>query len=1237
MDNFDAEKNLIQGNNVIEASAGTGKTFNIQKIFLRLIVEKKRSIDSILVVTFTEAATAELREKIRAELVAALDYLTDPANEPDGVAKAILDNFIVDGDKKTDACRRLLLAVLDFDLAAIYTIHGFCKRMLSDNSFESGFLFDTELLTDPSELITGIINDYWRKHFYHQPHLIAAAAAHLKINMKKLQELAKELMKPGIVPDTGIDTESATETDTGTENGSVKNLQEQMEKVKTIWAANKDGIIEIIQQNVAAGILSGAKDKFGPEPLKEHILALDRIATGKDRNISRADFETLIVFSNTKIKDALLKKGKEQKKKIIHEFFDACEELSEPLDMIALEIKSSFYRYLKDELTKRKDTDNIQTFDDLLVKLRDALNANPALQQAIREKYRAVLIDEFQDTDNVQFEIFNTVFMDNNSSNDDRVLFFIGDPKQAIYSFRSADVFTYFKATEAITNQNMLGVNFRTQEQLVADVNKLFNTEDKTIFNPFILDEMEYKKVESAERSKGNLRKLMIDGKDAGALKLCWTREASDIGIGESRKTICASVAGEITRLMNLSKDGKACFQSGEKIEEIKPSDFAILTRTNKEAASIKVALEKCNIPAVLQHSCKVFDTDEALQMEIFMRAVATPGNSKLVAAALGSRIISTDATWLANTGKGDEAGKRIEEWSNRFQEYHYLWAAKSFMRMFRAFLNEKSLFTDGDNIYVRLLKYNDGERALTNLLHLAEVLHEAETTEKLGINGLLNWFIEKRTNTEGLPDDSFQVRLERDDEAVKIMTIHKSKGLEFPIVFCPFVSHIRSSVNEEDFVYHDDDFKRVIHFNGVKEDEREKLYKTWNEELAERMRLLYVAVTRAKNLTYIYGGNIRNSDYSALGYLLYAPAAELEFDNYIEGMKSISKRRNMQEDTVTRMENRINTHLPALKVDYPAVTTEKYSYVPENIEIDARSRTFEGKIDTRWRMSSFSGLTRYNNNLQFSGNDKDDEEGNNLYAPTVQPTQSVNTFWTQIPENTLAAELGTIVHEMFELIDFAADDNDIREKVQPVLNKNNAMSSARLLDSAVAMMRGILEQTLTFSDVNFKLKDVVLADRVSEMEFYYPLHEFSHRKVAEAFKDFATNKLIKQQFPALLENNSFSINGFMTGKLDLVFIYKGKYYILDWKSNKLGDELQDYSQENLTREMIKNRYVLQYSIYVKALDKLLNKELKDYNYDEHFGGVIYLFLRGLGGNVDGEPTGMFFDKPDRRILAAFE
>lgn len=1229
MDNFDAVKNLIQGNNVIEASAGTGKTFNIQKIFLRLIVEKKLSIDRILVVTFTEAATAELREKIRAELVAALAYLTYPENKPDGVAKAIPDNFIVDGDKETDAYRRLLLAVLDFDLAAIYTIHGFCKRMLSDNSFESGLLFDTELVTDPSELITGIVNDFWRKHFYNQPPL-AIAVADYKIDRKKLKKLADELIKPGITPDNK------------TENGPVEKLKEleqllkeQLEKVKTIWTANKDGISAIIQQNVTREILNYYN--FGNPTLNEHKLVLDRLATRNDGNVFNADIKTLIAFSKTGLADARTNNNipvQYSDSNSVNSFFDACEEFRETLDTIVLDIKSSFYRYFKDELTKRKDAGNIQTFDDLLVKLRDALNANPALQQAIREKYRAVLIDEFQDTDDVQFEIFKTVFMDNNSSNDDRVLFFIGDPKQAIYSFRSADVFTYFKATKAVTNQNMLGVNFRTQEQLVADVNKLFNTEDKTIFNPFILDEMEYKEVKSAERSKGNLRKLMIDGKDAGALKLCWTREEKVIGIGESIKTICASVAGEITRLMKLSKEGKACFKSGEKEEKIKPSDFAILTRTNKEAAKIKVALEKCNIPAVLQYSCKVFDTDEALQMEIFMRAVATPGNSKLVAAALGSRIISIDATWLANTGKGDEAGKRIEEWSNRFQEYHHLWAAKSFMRMFRAFLNEKSLFTDGDNIYVRLLKYNDGERALTNLLHLAEVLHEAETTEKLGVNGLLNWLIEKRANTEGLPDDSFRVRLERDDEAVKIMTIHKSKGLEFPIVFCPFVSHIRCDINEEDFVYHDNDFKRFIHFNGVKEDERENLHKTWKEELAERMRLLYVAVTRAKNLTYIYGGNIRNSDYSALGYLLYAPADELESKNYIEGMKSISNSRKMQEDTVKRMENRINTHLPALKVDYPAVTTEKYSYEPEGIKIDAR--TFEGKIDTSWRMSSFSGLTRYNNNLQFSGNDKDDEDGNSLYAPTVQPTQSVNTFWTQIPKKTLAAELGTIVHEMFELIDFAADDNDIRGKIQPVLNKNNTLSNAKLLDPAVAMIRGVLEQTLPFIDVSFKLKDVVLAYRVSEMEFYYPLKDFSHKKVAKAFKDFATNELIKQQFPALLENNSFDIKGFMTGKLDLVFFYDDKYYILDWKTNKLGDELQDYSQENLTREMIKNRYVLQYSIYVKALDKLLRKELKDYNYNKQFGGVIYLFLRGLGGNVDGKPTGMFFDKPDQRILDAF-
>ena len=1246
---FDTVNHPLAGTNVIEASAGTGKTFNIQKLVLRLIIEKGLTIEKILAVTFTEAATAELREKIRSELTKAMYYLDSKGamEIDDDIAEIILNKILKNDDTAKLAHDRLLLAVLDFDMASIYTIHGFCSRMLNDCSFESGIPFNTELVTDQTELIAGIIDDFWRKEFYQKPAVIAAAAENLGIDMEKLKELATSLMKPGIIPDNK------------TNNCTAEKLEELLRKTISSWKKDKNEILDIININ-SGGVLSKSKAHFCPENLTEFIWSLDELSNKGLSVVSQDDIEVVLAFSETGLADARTDANKRDNTPIPeHSFFTVCEDFRKAVSAFSLDLKSDFHAHLISELATRKKTQNIQTFDDLLVGLRDALKDHPFLKKTIRDKYKAVLIDEFQDTDPVQYEIFNTVFMDDSkkSSPDAPVIFFIGDPKQAIYSFRSADVFTYFNATmsESVSSTHMLDKSFRTQSQLVKDLNTLFYTGDTSNFNPFVLDEMEYKDVKETPESKGNRRRLVIEGKDAAALKICWTRAPETIGTTASRKDICRSVAAEITRLMNLSKEDKAFFQSSKGNEEIRPSDFAVLTRSNREAVMMKAALEKSRIPAVLQNTGTVFETDEAWHMEIFLRAVADPGNSGLVAAALGTRIFATDSKLFVDTDKDAALREKMDEWSNKFQEYHHHWNKSSFMRMFRVFLNEKDIFTDGSNVRKRLLGYGDGERALTNLMHLAELLHEAETSEKLGINGLLNWFIERRANTEAFKgNESYLIRLERDEEAVKIVTVHKSKGLEFPIVFCPFAAHSRSRSNEKDFVYHDDKLNRLIHFD--KDEAGDKYKRTKREDFAEMMRLFYVAVTRAKNLTYLYWGNIRSSDYSALGYLFYAPSKTApcpdgissEFDEYFEKMKSKpSNSSPFPPAILARIENNLK-----FKVDYPEPQEHPYSYVPENTELDPSERIFKGHIDTKWRVSSFSNITKYSHEIDFSGRYEDDDDSESIKAvPAIageKSKPSVNPFWKLVPQNTLAAHLGNCVHEMFEVIDFKSGDAAIRKKILPILNnyfrgsKELSESGTRkelsdlFVDSAVSMIRSVLSEKLEFPGESVSLKDIAMSDMASEVEFYYPLSDFSSEDVAAAFSKHSSHEMIKNEFPALLkEGCDFSkINGFMNGKIDLIFKFNEKYYILDWKTNFVP---KSYSPENITRKMIDNYYVLQYGIYVKALDKLLKKELKKaYDYDRDFGGVIYLFLRGIGGRKEGEKqTGVYFDKPDKRIIEA--
>ncbi len=1222
----------LKGVNVIEASAGTGKTFSIQKIFLRLVVEMQLPVEKILAVTFTEAATAELRDKIRSELAAALQYLEsrDPQKvDPEG--KIILDKVLGGKASAERATTLLKIAIFDFDTASIFTIHGFCSRMLNECSFESAIPFDTELINDQQELISAAIDDFWRRRFYGREPELAAAAEHCGVTLTALRELAKSMTKPGI---------ELARKDAKPVGDAEMELLAACNNVRKEWDARRNEIYGLIVSN---GDLKAAQGKtFGKANMDAYSAVLDDFRRGI---MNAESFETILKFTNGFIAASMKEKPKNPVSR--HGFFDICDRLQDALDGYSLSLKTEFHRFLLQELERRKLADNVQSFDDLLVRLRDAVRSNDLLRCAIRDRYGAVLIDEFQDTDPVQYEIFRTVFIDM-PPEDGRpapIVFFIGDPKQAIYSFRSADVFTYFKATRRVERQFVLGVNYRTQTGLVEGINAFFGTASKDGFNPFVLDEMAYRPVAHTDKSKGNRRRLVIDGKDASALRLCWTDgDGETVKLRDSKKAICRSLSAEIMRLLNLSKEGRAGFETpGEKPQQILPSDFAVLTRSNWEAAMVKAALEKRRIPAVLQNTGTVFDTEEAWHMEIFLRAVADPGDYGRVAAALGTRLFAEDPSCIADNGADAGSRKRFEDWTKRFQRYHHVWKTRAFIRMFREFMNEKDAFHDKRNIRSRLLSFTDGERALTNLMHLAELLNDAEASRKLGMRRLLAWLREKRASPDpSNEDDAALIRLERDEQAVKIMTVHKSKGLEFPIVYCPFAPHNVIKSENCDFIYHDGNFKRLLHLGEDKDGA--KFMQTKTEEFAELMRLLYVAATRAKNRNTFYWGNISNSDFSPLGYLFCEPRKEkkpedgkyprsMDADSYFDAMK-YSRFREVPGEALEAI--KANPKFDAFKADYPEeVPSMSYSFVPDDNRLAPSARIFKGRIDTGWKVSSFSALTGpAETDMSFDEFDDDSDDMGEAAAPDEKKDSG---FWSQAKGRLHATELGNCVHSIFENIDFAADPEAMKPAIAGVL-RNYFKEPEKLLDSAAAMVLSVLGEQLQGA-TSFRLSDIRTEHRASELEFYYPLEQFSRTRLSKAFAEYAGSKEIRDRFPAALASCDFdAIRGFMNGKMDLVFRHGGRYYILDWKTNYVASQASDYTPERIARKMISSLYILQYHIYVAALDRLLKKQSPaDYDYEKDFGGVFYLFLRGMGARTKaGCQAGVFFDRPDKKLIEVF-
>jgi exodeoxyribonuclease V beta subunit len=462
------ETSLQPGKTLIEASAGTGKTYTIAGIVLRLILEQGLSVEQILVTTYTELATAELRERIRCLLRDTL-IAFETGHSPNEFTEELLRR----NQANVQATDRLRLALQTFDEAAIHTIHGFCQRVLKDRAFESGGLFDAELITDQSAILNEIVDDFWRSHFYTaNPFLIAAATTHKlspTILRRDLDDLTK---KPTLEIRPSFEAEG--DDDPG------KELVAAWEATRECWLNQGNDIKSIFK-----GALWANQPYNNPAEVAAHFDQLEQILVASA--MVEGHSKTIRFFSSSR----LAKKTRAGRQTPSHEFFQACEKVVELESSFVLRLRARFLRWARVEMGRRKLDRNVFFFDDLLGRLHNSLGGpgGEALAQSIRKRFRAALIDEFQDTDPLQDAIFERIY-----SGSDSLVFFIGDPKQAIYGFRGADVFTYIGAAGKVDRRYTLDRNWRSETGLIDAVNTLFELET----NPFLLDGITFERVEAA-------------------------------------------------------------------------------------------------------------------------------------------------------------------------------------------------------------------------------------------------------------------------------------------------------------------------------------------------------------------------------------------------------------------------------------------------------------------------------------------------------------------------------------------------------------------------------------------------------------------------------------------------------------------------------------------------------------------------------------------------------------------
>lgn len=1155
----------LTGERLIEASAGTGKTFTIAALYLRLLLglggsaafPRPLTVEELLVVTFTEAATEELRGRIRSNIhelrIACLRETTD-----NPLYARLLDEI---ADKK-QAAQWLLLAERQMDEAAVFTIHGFCQRMLSLNAFESGMLFEQQLIEDESLLRYQACADFWRRHCYPLSRDIAQVIFE---TWKGPQALLRDIDRylQGEAP-----VIKAPPSDDETLASRHEQILARINQIKQQW---RDAVDELDGLLEASGI---DRRKFNRGNQGKWIEKISAWAQEDTQSYQLPD--ALEKFSQRFLKERTKAGGVTPQ----HPLFVAIDELlGEPLTLRDLVITRALAE-IRAAVAEEKRRRGELGFDDMLSRLDAALRSDSgdALATAIRIRFPVAMIDEFQDTDPQQYRIFRRIWQ----HQPETALLLIGDPKQAIYAFRGADIFTYMKARSEVSAHYTLDTNWRSAPGMVNSVNTLFSQMD----DAFMFREIPFSPVKFAEKNQ-SLR-FVLHGETQPAMSM-WLMEGESCGVGDYQNYMAQVCATQIRDWLKAGHSGDAQLVSGKASRPVRASDISVLVRSRQEAALVRDALTQLAIPSVyLSNRDSVFETLEAQELLWMLQAVMTPERENTLRSALATSMMGLNAQDIEALNNDENAWDAVVE---EFDGYRQIWHKRGVMPMLRALMTNRQIAEN-------LLATAGGERRLTDILHISELLQEAGSqleSEHALVRWLSQHILEPDSNAS-----SQQLRLESDKHLVQIVTIHKSKGLEYPLVWLPFITNFR--VQDQAFYHDRSSFVAVLDLS----DARESVELAEAERLAEDLRLLYVALTRSvwhcslgvAPLVRRRGDKKGDTDVhqSALGRLLQKG----------EPMDAVGLR----------------SAIDALGCDDIACLTpgqpdgERWQ-VAQPVSSTLSARTLQRTPGDGWRVTSYSGLQQRGHGIAQDLIPRLDVDATGVGEVIVESGLTPHQF-------PRGASPGTFLHSLFEDLDFTqpVDPRWVEEKL--ALGGYDAHWTPVLTAWLDAILLAPLNETgVSLSQLSGREKQV-------EMEFYLP--------ISQPLMASRLDALIRKYDPLSAGCHALDfmqVRGMLKGFIDLVFRHQGRYYLLDYKSNWLGEDSAAYTQQAMASAMQAHRYDLQYQLYTLALHRYLRHRISDYDYERHFGGVIYLFLRG----VDGEDPqqGIYATRPDGELIALMD
>lgn len=1139
---------------LVQASAGTGKTYTITTYFVRAVLELDLAPEQILVVTYTKAATAELRVRARERLATAIHLLDHLEGSADVLHGVLTDAIERTGRSKTE--QKLREALAQMDQASILTIHGFCQRLLQDYPLSFGIDFDFEVAEDVASMYADLAVDFWATALYDERDWLLRALGQHKVDVEHLAKLAKLAVMPGIE----VIGPPAQQVD----EHALAQWLDSRRTAAELWSSEREEVANILLENEGFNRNRYRKDSIRDTWLPE----LDDFLH-KTRFRYPPDFLEKLATGHM-----AMKKGCPEPQ---HPFFSACaglweaHQILEPgFDYAVFEVRQRFIEYARKHARKRQEDTAILTFDDLLTTVYRPFDPSsphePAfdrerIKQEIASAYPLALVDEFQDTDSVQYGIFRALYGEGS-------VVYVGDPKQAIYAFRGADVFSYLEAAKDVEKRRYtLAENRRSDPGVVAAINTLFSRRDP----PFIVEGIEMAPAvahhqEPRSTFEASMELLFLDEEQLR---------------GSLPDVVAPIVANEIALLLG----------SGTKIEGrgIEPGDIAVLCRSNNQALAVTGALRALNVPVSLDGDSSVLSTEMARDLLAILEAALLPGDSRAVRRALLTPLLGVTPYELASM---DDEG--WSAWVSLFRDWNDTWHSHGVVRFLEDMLQSS-------NAEATIASRPSARRELTDLMHVEELLLRGERERERDPIALMQWFrrLTDDSPDEGsIPSEDLQQRPDAESGAVRVSTIHKSKGLEYGVVYCPFTWDDAGlwAFDKIAVKFHE---HRTLKIDLGSRDLQAHIAISEEEAFSEAVRLLYVAVTRAKYRCTLFWGRGRGWARSALCHLLHGRVDARKVDE--------DAMRGDVESLVTESEGTIQCRPPHLERAKRLVET----HPREELQAREASRSFSHAP----RIASFTSLTGH-----------DEKTPGPRGGPGAEDPKSA--LFSDLPGGI---RTGLLLHSILEHANFQAVDGDETRILIEREIRGFGMDRS-LTDSIQQDLHAVVSTPFMNGTDSPSLITLPANRQLRELEFTLSAGRPKLEGLVDLLKEHGAPTSAPEYYQRLAEVGSPAVQGFLRGYIDLMFEWEGRWYVADYKSNTLPR----YDEENVCEAVQRQHYVLQGQLYSVAAHRHLQQRVPDYDPERHWGGALFLFVRGMRGSRSAG-TSVFFDQQSASLLMAID